>query len=151
MKKLAVVFILLALSCGGVGKGGRSIADGPVTYQVILAGSYSQGKNYSVQLITNQAEWENAWLMARGKEEPLPEIPTVDFKNQNVIAAFMGERTNSEYKIEITSIVKQGAKLLVHVKKYETPGMLPVITNPFVLVRVPKGNYRLEVQEETVQ
>ncbi len=151
MKKLGIILILLALSCGGATRGSRSIPDGPVAYQVILAGPYSQAKDYSVQLITNDSEWENTWLMARGKEEPLPELPTVNFKRQNVIAAFMGERRSSGYKIEITSIIKQGPKLIVHVKKYETPGMLPVITNPFVLVRVPSGNYRLEVVEETVQ
>ena len=151
MKKFAVVLVLMSLSCGGATRGGRSIPDGPVDYQVILAGAYSQAKNYSVQLITSESEWENVWLMARGKEEPLPQIPTVNFDKQFVIAAFMGERTSSGYKIEITSVIKQGPKLLVHVKKYETPGMLTVITNPFVLIRVPKGNYRLEVAEETVQ
>ena len=149
MKIVAVILILLALSCGGVGR--RSIPDGPVQYQVILAGSYSQGKDYKIELITDQAQWENAWLMARGKEEPLPAIPTMDFNKQYDIAAFMGERTSSGYKIEISSVTKHGPKLLVHVKKFETPGMLTVITNPYVLVRVPKGNYRLEVQEETVQ
>jgi hypothetical protein len=151
MKKIIIILILLALSCGGPMQGGRSIPDGLVSFQVILAGPYSQAKNYNVQLVTNKSEWENVWLMARGREEPLPPIPTVNFNRQYVVAAFMGERPSSGYKIEITSIIKQGQVLKAHVKKFETPGMLTVITNPFVLVRVPKGNYRLEVVEETVR
>ena len=90
-------------------------------------------------------------MQAKGRIDPLPSQPTVDFSKQYVIAAFMGERPSSGYRIEISGIEKRGGTLDVYVKKYETPGMLTVITNPFYLARVPKGAYKLNVIEETVQ
>jgi hypothetical protein len=153
MKKTIVFLLLLNLmliSCGA-GRKGSNIPDGPISCTVILSGSHSLAITYEVKLITSQADWVKTWNIAKGTEEPLPNIPTVDFKHQYVVAVFMGERNSSGFKIEIPAIEKKGQTLRVHVKKYETPGMLPVITNPFTLVRIPKGNFKLEVVEETVR
>jgi len=153
MRKVSVIITLLTLgaTCSTAGRGGRSLGDGPVEFSVILSGSHSQEKDYKVELITNKRQWEHVWQVAKGNEDPLPSQPTVDFGRQYVIAAFMGERPSSGYQIEITSIEKRGRTLQVLVKKYETPGMLTVMTHPFTLVRVPKGYYKLEVTEETVR
>ena len=149
MKNILAISLLLFAACGAGRRG--SIPDGPVTFQVILAGPYSQAEEHSIKLITNEKDWEATWLVAKGNEEPLPNRPTVDFGREYVIAAFMGTRPSSGFKIEIMSVNKKGDALKVHVKKYETPGMLPVVTHPFSLVRVPKGKYKLEVSEESVQ
>jgi len=152
MKKLLAIPLILMLStvCSGMGRRG-SIPDGQVTYSVILSGQHSRAVDFQVKLVTSQSEWEQVWDIARGSEEPLPKIPTVNFKRENVIAAFMGQRNSSGYKIEITSIEKKSSMLKVFVKKYETPGMLPVVTHPFTLVRMTRGNFKIEVIEETVQ
>jgi hypothetical protein len=152
MSKISICFILSFLTTFACSVAGRKTTpDGPVPYTVILSGSHSSADKYEVKLITTKKDWESAWQVAKGGEEPLPNIPTVDFGHQNVIAAFMGQRSSSGYKIEISSIEKKGQILTIHVIKYETPGMLTVMTNPFTLVRVPRGNYKLEVIEETVQ
>jgi hypothetical protein len=143
------LLLLIAFGCGGSARGRKS--DGPVPFTVILSGAYSKCDSFQVDLIQNEDNWKNTWLLAKGNEEPLPTIPTVDFRKENVIAAFMGTRNSSGYKIEITDLVKKGNILKVSIKKYETPGMLPVITRPFTLVRIPKGDYKLEVKEESVQ
>ena len=142
----AVVFIL-----AGSGRRDGSPKSGIVDYQVILSGPYSNAKTPEIQLIKNDSDWEKIWQKAQGNVEPLPQRPTVDFGQSYVIAAFMGERGSSGYHIEIDKIEKAGRKLKVHVKKYETPGMLTVMTQPFTLVRVPKGSYEMEVSEEAVQ
>jgi hypothetical protein len=152
MRKVAFCFIILltaGIACSVFGR--RSIPDGPVEHSVILSGAHSAVDSFQVRLVTDRKEWEKTWQEATGREEPLPNIPTVDFKRQYVIAAFMGERRSSGYRIEISSIVKKGRTLEVVVKKYETPGMLTVITDPFTLVRIPRGNFQLEIIEETVQ
>jgi hypothetical protein len=152
MKRAAIKVILIIMvgsACSVMGR--KTIPDGPVPYSVILSGSHSQADSFQVKLITGQNDWEKVWQIVSGKEEPLPNIPTVNFSNNYVIAAFMGQRSSSGYKIEIPQIVKQGQTLKVHVKLYETPGMLTVITNPFTLVRIPRGNFKLEVVPETAQ
>ena len=150
MKKLIAISLLLAAACAGPFRGGQ-LPDGPVAFQAILAGAHSLVDTASVVLVKNERDWEKTWVQAKGKIDPLPSKPSVDFSRQYVIAAFMGERPSSGYHIEISNIEKKGGTLDVYVKKYETPGMLTVITNPFYLARIPKGNYRLNVIEETIQ
>lgn len=151
MKKLVLLILIIGLCCGAPFRRGGVLRDGPVPFQTILAGSHSLSDTAFVELVTNDREWENIWLIAKGLVDPLPKKPTVNFSRQYVIAAFMGQRRSSGYRIEVTSIEKMGRILNVHVKRYETPGMLTVVTNPFSLVRIPKGNYRLEVIEEIVR
>jgi hypothetical protein len=143
------LLVFLALACVALAMGRKP--DGPVPFTVILSGAYSKCDSFKVDLIQNEDNWKNTWQLAKGNEEPLPTIPTVDFRKENVVAAFMGARNSSGYKIEITDLVKKGNILRVSIKKYETPGMLPVITRPFTLIRIPKGDYKLEVVEESVQ
>jgi hypothetical protein len=152
MKKITFCFVVLLAAGAACSIFARNkIPDGPVEYSVILSGSYSVVDSFQVKLVTDRKEWEETWHQATGREEPLPNIPTVSFDRQYVIAAFMGERRSSGYRIEISSIVKKGRTLEVTVKRYETPGMLTVITDPFTLVRVPKGIYEMKVIEETAQ
>jgi hypothetical protein len=149
-RAISILFLVLTfVGCGGAARGRK--ADGPVPFTVILSGAYSKCDTPRVDLVQNEDDWRNIWQLAKGNEEPLPTIPTVDFRKENVIAAFMGTRNTSGYKIEITDIVKKGKTLEVKVKKYETPGMLPVVTHPFTLVRIPRGDYELKVIEESVQ
>ena len=138
--------ILCSCSCSLTGRG--SLSDGPVSYTTILAGAHSAAESYSVKLIKNENEWEQAWLETAGNIDPLPARPSINFDREFVIAAFMGERPSSGFKIEITKIIKKSNKLNVHITRFETPGMLPVVTHPFCLVRLPRGDYQLELIEE---
>ncbi len=151
MRKLVFLILIIGLACAGPFRRSGALRDGPVPFQTILAGSHSLADTAFVELIKNEREWEHIWLIAKGLVDPLPSRPTVDFKRQYVIAAFMGQRRSSGYRIEVTSIEKEGKILNVYIKRYETPGMLTVVTNPFTLVRIPKGDYRLEVIEEIVR
>jgi hypothetical protein len=151
MRRAIVLTLTLGLGCTTPFYGGRTLKDGPVSFQTILTGSHSLADTATVQLITSDRDWERVWLTARGRIDPLPAKPTVDFKRHWVIAAFMGRRPSSGYHIEITSLEKQGTTLNVNIMKYETPGMLTVMTSPFTLIRVPRGDYSLHVIEETAE
>jgi hypothetical protein len=151
MKKYILLVVLAIIACAGPFRRGYFKGDGPLPLQTILAGSYSLADTFSVQLITSERQWEETWLIAKGRVDPLPDKPTVDFDRQYVIAAFMGQRPSSGYRIEISSAVKKGRTLEVNVTNYETPGMLTVITSPFYLARIPKGNYSIEVRKSVVR
>jgi hypothetical protein len=151
LRKLIFLILVIGFACAGPFRRGGALRDGPVPYQTILAGSHSLADTAFVELITDEREWEHIWLIAKGQVDPLPSKPTVDFKRQYVIAAFMGQRSSSGYRIEVTLVEKEGKILNVYIKRYETPGMLAVMTKPFTLVRIPRGDYRLEVIEEIVR
>lgn len=145
------VFFIALICCSGPLFGRGSLPNGPVDFTTILAGAHSTVEKYSVDLITNNDDWEETWLRTAGNIEPLPQRPSVDFRKEYIIAAFMGERPSSGFKIEFKKIEKKGKKLIVYVARHETPGMLPVVTHPFNLVRIPRGEYQLEVIEEMVR
>ena len=151
MKKYLILLILLVLACAGPFRRSYGGGDGPVQFQTILSGTYSLADTFSVQLLKSEDEWEESWLIAKGRISPLPDKPTVDFDRQYVLAAFMGERPSSGYRIEIESLEKTGRTLKVYVTKFETPGMLTVMTSPFFLARIPRGNYQLEIISRVVQ
>jgi hypothetical protein len=148
MKKLIPVILVVTLACAGALRRGGRLTDGPVAYQTILAGSHSLADTSTVVLVKKESDWEKVWIQAKGRIDPLPDRPTVDFTQQYVIAAFMGERPSSGFRIEVTAIEKRGKTLDVYVKKYETPGMLTVMTSPFYLARLPRGDYELNIIEE---
>lgn len=148
MKKLIPVILVVTLACAGALRRGGRLTDGPVAYQTILAGSHSLADTSTVVLVKKESDWEKVWIQAKGRIDPLPERPTVDFTRQYVIAAFMGQRPSSGFRIEVTAIEKRGKILDVYVKKYETPGMLTVMTSPFYLARLPRGDYELNIIEE---
>lgn len=151
MKKLIPVIFVILLACAGALRKGGRLSDGPVAYQTILAGSNSLADTSAVILVKSESDWEKVWIQAKGRFDPLPERPTVDFSRQYVIAAFMGQRPSSGFRIEISGIEKRGKVLDVFVKKYETPGMLTVMTSPFYLARIPRGDYDLNVIEEVAR
>jgi len=150
MKKLIPIILVITLACAGALRKGGRLPDGPVAFQTILAGAHSLADTSTVVLVKSESDWEKVWIQAKGRIDPLPALPTVDFNRQYVVAAFMGERPSSGYHIEITSIEKRGEILDVFIKKYETPGMLTVMTSPFYLARLPRGDYELNVIEEVV-
>lgn len=150
MPRISITLMLcLALGCSILSR--SDVADGPVKFQTILAGHYSLADTAAVYLISDDEQWQEIWRIANGRMELPPEPLKVDFTRQAVIAAFMGERSSSGYRIEISSITKKGSKLIVAIKNYETPGMLTVMTYPFHIVKIPKGEYRMVVEYEKIE
>ena len=146
-----LISLMITLACGSILHGNNRLADGPVRFNVVLSGAHSSVENGKVSLIKDESDWRQIWILARGNEDPLPDMPEIDFRSEYVIAAFMGQRSSAGYKIEITDIEKKGKILKVNISNYETPGMLPVVTRPYTLVRIPKGDYRLEVKTKSIQ
>lgn len=75
-------------------------------------------------------------------------MPEIDFEKQMVLAVFMGTKNSGGYRIEIASIAKAKDTLAVKVINYQREAgmMLPVLTSPFQLVLLPKGNYKLSAE-----
>jgi hypothetical protein len=64
------------------------------------------------------------------------------------LAVFMGQKTSGGYKIEITKIAQLDSALRVFVTRYYGGGgsMLPVLTSPYHIVQIPKGDYKIEIE-----
>ena len=77
---------------------------------------------------------------------PKPDVPPIDFKNQLVLAAFMGEKSTAGYGISFDeSASSTGDTLLVKVKFQSPPqdAILPqVMTSPYAMATVDRGNLK---------
>jgi hypothetical protein len=150
-RTVAVIAVILSITaCSSVSR--KHQADGPVAFRTIISGQYSQAETAAVYLIDNNEQWKKIWNLAMGKQDPLPNIVELDFKNNVALAVFMGKKGAAGHRTEITSIVKKGDKLTVVVKNHHSQeGMiLPVVTSPYHLVTIPKGKYKLNVRYEQV-
>lgn len=92
-------------------------------------------------VITDAKEWAQLWRLMHRGIEPMPDLPTVDFSRQMVLAAFMGRKPTGGYAIQITRIVAENGTITVTVRETAPSPNTPVIqvlTHPFHLVVIPK-------------
>lgn len=75
-------------------------------------------------------------------------MPEINFEKHMVLAVFMGRKNSGGYRNEIVSINKIKGFLNVKVINYQREGgmMLPVLTSPFHIVTIPKGNFKLKIE-----
>jgi hypothetical protein len=111
----------------------------PVTR--VVQGFFSAGEASQRLVIRSQAELTAAWnTMFRTLSHP-PESPTVDFSQEMVIIARAGAKPTGGYCITVDSAVGNGRRMTVTVRS-EGPTaaqtILPVVTHPFDVVRVPR-------------
>jgi hypothetical protein len=119
-----------------------------VEFTPILAGQHSLADTASSYLINDKEAWDEIWHLANGDIEPMPDLPEIDFDKQMVLAVFMGRKNSGGYHNEIASINKANGFLNVKVINYERAGgtMLPVLTSPFQIVTIPKGKFKLKIE-----
>ncbi len=92
-------------------------------------------------VITDPKDWAELWKRVHRGKIPIPEVPTIDFNKNMVLAVFMGQKPTSGYAIQITEISRTNGEVVVKVKEVTPPKgaiLLQVLTQPFHIVVVPK-------------
>jgi hypothetical protein len=87
------------------------------------------------------AEWEGLWKAHTSYMLPAPELPPVDFEREMVVALMGGTKTSGGYSVEITSIRKEGDRLVVSFGETGPPPdsvTTSVITYPFHIVKTAR-------------
>jgi hypothetical protein len=144
------ISIILILGCSKMAT--KGMPNGRIKFQTVLAAQHSLADTAGVFLCDNGGQWQKIWQLAMGQQDPMPETPKIDFGQNQVLAVFMGKKNSSGHRTEIVSITKKGKKLIVGVKNHHTAGgmLLPVVTSPFHIVTIPKGEFKLEMRYEQV-
>lgn len=113
-----------------------------VPFETIDQGQYSDITTAMNLVIYKKKPWIAFWKKHAGNTEP----PSVNFRNEMVVAIMLGARPDSCYKIDIDSIVKDS---LGHGQfdvsyKETVPGngcaCLTVITTPYHIVKTEKSH-----------
>ncbi len=107
------------------------------------------GSGYAVRAnftIRNATVWENLWLDLHSGHSSIPEVPTVNFTSEFLIAVFQGERPSSGYWTDITRIILIRGYYLVYVDEVHPGancGTLTVMTYPYHIVKI--SDYPLDL------
>ena len=107
----------------------------------VMQGFFSAGEASQRLVIRSQAELTAVWdAMFRTMSDP-PGIPAVDFSQEMVIIARAGAKPSGGYCITVDSAVGNRRRMTVTVRSGGPSAgqtILPVVTHPFDVVRVPR-------------
>ena len=103
---------------------------------------YFGAPNPSQRLVVrSQQDFATAWAAIFNNSSPQPPLPNVDFTQEMVIIALSGSKPSGGYCIAVEHATgdRRSATLTVRsVGPTANNTILPVITNPYDIVRVPR-------------
>lgn len=116
---------------------------GPVGEDAVL----TERRNYVLRT-TN--DFEQFWAELHFEAEVVPPRPQVIFAREEVIAVFQGIQGTTGHHIEVREVIDTESERVVFID-LTVPGPLcnvgQVVTNPYHLVVVPKGNTQMNAIE----
>jgi hypothetical protein len=108
----------------------------------IAKGGFSGIQEERRTIIQDEAAWRKFWAEHARGEIPESQPPAVDFENEMVVAATMGQRPTGGYEIEIVEVREEAGELVVRVMQQTPPEdamLIQALTAPFHFVAVPKN------------
>ncbi len=104
-----------------------------------VSGTFSGIRELKKVVIRDQKAFEELWK--QHQPQGGTPLPSVDFKNCDVVAVFAGSKTTGGYTVEIGPIERKGKSAAVHAAITKPgPGSMTIqaFTYPFAMVGVPK-------------
>lgn len=91
-------------------------------------------------IIVEQEEWSRLWNLLTDRIFPKPELPTVDFEKESLIAVFQGQKGSGGYSIEIIEVQKIGNMITIFINESE-PGSscntTSAMSEPYHIIKLP--------------
>ncbi|MES3035586.1 MAG: protease complex subunit PrcB family protein [Gemmatimonadota bacterium] len=160
---LTVAFAATVAACSSTGNGNTDVNTPSDPQAQVLAvtpvGSPGQPLTASSGLtaaqrtvIRDEVAWRAAWVSIWQNLSPQPELPAVDFAQEMIVVAALGERGSGGFSIVIDSASRTptGATVVVHVT---SPGAncmnTMAITAPVDVARVPRVTGTVTFRERT--
>ena len=78
-----------------------------ITFEVLAHGAYSGVTLEQTQVVRDQSTWQSLWQETYRILVPIPPVPSVDFAQHMVLAAFWGEKTSGGYNMTIEKIIDE--------------------------------------------
>ena len=103
---------------------------------------YFGAPNPSQRLVVrSEQEFATAWAAIFSNTSPQPPVPSVDFTQEMVIVALSGSKPTGGYCIAVEHAAGDRRSVTLTVRSggpAANNAILPVITNPYDIVRVPR-------------
>lgn len=105
----------------------------------LARGAYSQLTVERMQVIRDAGTLAELWSQAQVRDP----VPPIDFEEQMVVLAALGERRTGGYRVDILRVAETETGLVVHVQ-VSTPGrgcmVTQALTQPYHFVAVPASD-----------
>ncbi|HEX7965662.1 MAG TPA: protease complex subunit PrcB family protein [Gammaproteobacteria bacterium] len=99
MKRLLIIVAALAAGLVGCASGGGTEVNGAT---ILQTGPHSAVKDQGTREVHDQAALDALWKETYATASSPPEMPTVDFTKQTVVAYFLGEMKHGGFKLSIS-------------------------------------------------
>lgn len=136
MKKLLLVpIIALVVSCNCKKTTVSEDTNSKQALYEVLNESAYQGREEEATLIIKDEASLKALYQSINNED----VPKIDFKNQRVVALFLGQKNSGGHVITIKNVTEKGGKISVEVQKTSPkPGenATMAITNPYCIAKI---------------
>jgi len=133
---IGVLIVLISAGCSSPTGPGEPL---PVTR--LVQGAFSAAETSQRLVARSETELVAAWTtLFRNFSEP-PPLPTVDFSHDMVVIALAGTKPSGGYCILVQAAAAKGnwAEIMIRsVGPNPSSALLPVVTNPYDVVRVPR-------------
>jgi hypothetical protein len=134
----AVVFISLTSPA--------AISAGQVPFISVDKGVGSGIRERKFVVIKTEQEWAELWRAHASVVIPPRERPSVDFNNEMVVAAFLGEQRSGGYGVEISRIEEniEKSELRVFWRETKPPTntvTIQALTQPYQIVKCSKNTF----------
>lgn len=152
---LVCTLLLPAVACGDQQSGWLTSPEISGSAQALpmdtVLSEYNSGITEPTRLlIDSSSEWENFWRTVY-ESGSTPERPAINFNENVVVAAGMGERRTGGYTIGIERVAKSADTLFAKMRE-SSPGkncvVTQALTQPVQAVRVPVSDVKVLVTVE---
>ncbi len=115
------------------------VPEGDVEFEQLYYSLYSGVNNPISWVIHTQEELERLWQEALRIQTPLPDLPVIDFREEMVVAIFLGNRPDLGYGIRAERVRAEQGKLKIWYTETKLGGYgcaaPPAISSPMLLLR----------------
>lgn len=125
-----------------------------LSFEVIREGSYSAITDKREVIIYNESEYQALMNDVYKNLDQKPNIPSVDFKKNSLVAVFIGSRTSGGFEVKIDNVTDGSDYLTVNVTE-TTPGkncaVTDAITSPYVIVKIAKTEKKGQFKTKKIE
>jgi len=141
MRIRTAAILLMCLCLAGCGR--APVASSPLPIERIEAPTrqFTTQRSSLRVVVRDAATWQSIWTQTFLGREPAPPLPFVNFDDEMIVVAALGEQPSSGYDIRIESAFVDGAGTRVDLKVLSPGGncsVAIVMTQPVDFARVPR-------------
>lgn len=151
----ALAFLLLLSVAGCNGDSSPTGPDGAIAFTEVYRDKNSGISRRRAEVISRQDAWERAWDEIMSSRAPKLPTPTVNFDDNILILAALGETPDSCKDVRIDQVNRSAGVLEVTISEVRPPASCvcpPVVVNPVQVVALPRAaagaNYTWKTRTE---